>query len=141
MIDRRELLALAEAISVRPQVIEKDYVFGWILAGSNAHAPLIGTWIFKGGTCLKECYFETYRFSEDLDFTVADAAPIDQAFLTKSFTEIAAWVYEQSGIEIPAQRLRFDVFANKRGKPAAEGPPSLSWTDRPRLPYRKMLDL
>lgn len=121
MIDRRELLAVAEAISLQPQVIEKDYVLGWILAGINAHAAVTGTWIFKGGTCLKKCYFETYRFSEDLDFTVADAAQIDQAFLTKSFTEIAAWVYEQSGIEMPAERLRFDVFANKRGKPAAEG--------------------
>jgi predicted nucleotidyltransferase component of viral defense system len=91
MIDRRELLALAEAVSLQPRVIEKDYVLGWILAGINAHAALTGTWIFKGGTCLKKCYFETYRFSEDLDFTVADAAQIDQAFLTKSFTEIAAW--------------------------------------------------
>ena len=121
MIDRRELLALAEAVSLQPRVIEKDYVLGWILAGINAHAALTGTWLFKGGTCLKKCYFETYRFSEDLDFTVADAAQIDQTFLTKSFTEIAAWVYEQSGIEIPAERLRFDVFANRRGKPAAEG--------------------
>lgn len=25
--------------------------------------------IFKGGTCLRKCYFEDYRFSEDLDFT------------------------------------------------------------------------
>ncbi len=28
------------------------------------------SWVFKGGTCLSKCYFETYRFSEDLDFTV-----------------------------------------------------------------------
>jgi predicted nucleotidyltransferase component of viral defense system len=28
--------------------------------------------IFKGGTCLKKCYFEDYRFSEDLDFTLLD---------------------------------------------------------------------
>lgn len=25
--------------------------------------------IFKGGTCLRKCYFSNYRFSEDLDFT------------------------------------------------------------------------
>ena len=35
MIDRRELLALAEAISLQPQVIEQDYVLGWILAVSS----------------------------------------------------------------------------------------------------------
>jgi predicted nucleotidyltransferase component of viral defense system len=121
MIDRRELLALAEAIGLQPQVVEKDYVLGWILAGIDAHTALTNAWVFKGGTCLKKCYFETYRFSEDLDFTVTDAAQFDRAFLAKTFSEIAAWVYEQSGIELPAERLRFDVFANKRGKPAAEG--------------------
>jgi len=30
------------------------------------------SWAFKGGTCLKKCYFETYRFSEDLDFTLTE---------------------------------------------------------------------
>jgi predicted nucleotidyltransferase component of viral defense system len=29
--------------------------------------------IFKGGTCLRKCYFPNYRFSEDLDFTSTDA--------------------------------------------------------------------
>lgn len=27
---------------------------------------------FKGGTVLKKVYFEDYRFSEDLDFTLID---------------------------------------------------------------------
>jgi predicted nucleotidyltransferase component of viral defense system len=27
--------------------------------------------VFKGGTALKRCYFGDYRFSEDLDFTLA----------------------------------------------------------------------
>lgn len=31
--------------------------------------------MFKGGTCLKKCYIETYRFSEDLDFTVLPGGP------------------------------------------------------------------
>jgi predicted nucleotidyltransferase component of viral defense system len=30
------------------------------------------SWVFKGGACLKKCYFETYRFSEDLDFSLRD---------------------------------------------------------------------
>jgi predicted nucleotidyltransferase component of viral defense system len=32
---------------------------------------------FKGGTSLKKCYLETYRFSEDLDFTVLPGAPLN----------------------------------------------------------------
>lgn len=74
MIDRAELLQLAENLGLQPQVVEKDYVLGWLLAGIRANAQLGNHWVFKGGTCLKKFYFETYRFSEDLDFTVTNEA-------------------------------------------------------------------
>ena len=121
MIDRRELLLLAENLGLQPQVVEKDYVLGWLLAGIRANVDLGDHWVFKGGTCLKKCYFETYRFSEDLDFTITNEAHLDQAFLTKTFSDISGWIYEQTGLEIPAERLRFDVFQNKRNRLACEG--------------------
>lgn len=121
MIDRRELMLLAENLGLQPQVVEKDYVLGWLLAGIHANADLREHWVFKGGTCLKKCYFETYRFSEDLDFTVTNEAHLDPEFLTRSFAAVSTWVYEQSGIEIPAERVRFDVFRNRRDRLAAEG--------------------
>ena len=68
MIDKREILEAASSFSLLPNVVEKDYVLGWILAGINAHEELAENWVFKGGTCLKTCYVETYRFSENLDF-------------------------------------------------------------------------
>ncbi len=74
MIDKREILETASALRLLPHVVEKDYVLGWLLAGINAHPALATSWVFKGGTCLKKCYFETYRFSEDLDFTLRDVA-------------------------------------------------------------------
>lgn len=55
--------------------------------------------MFKGGTCLKRCYFETYRFSEDLDFTLTDEFLLDVDFLAGSFREISTREYEQTGIE------------------------------------------
>ena len=70
MIDRREILEAASSFWLLPSIVEKDYVLGWMLAGINAHDELGESWVFKGGTCLKKCYFETYRFSEDLDFTL-----------------------------------------------------------------------
>ena len=70
MIDRREILEAASSFSLLPSIVEKDYVLGWMLAGIYAHEELSESWIFKGGTCLKKCYFEIYRFSEDLDFTL-----------------------------------------------------------------------
>ena len=33
MIGRREVLGLAAALGLSPQVVEKDYVLGWVLAG------------------------------------------------------------------------------------------------------------
>jgi predicted nucleotidyltransferase component of viral defense system len=61
-------------------VVEKDYVLGWLLAGIGEHPATRDTWVFKGGTCLKKCFFETYRFSEDLDFTLTDPAHLDEGF-------------------------------------------------------------
>jgi predicted nucleotidyltransferase component of viral defense system len=98
VIDRRELLATAANLGLLPNVVEKDYVLGWVLAGIFSHPALADNWVFKGGTCLKKCYFETYRFSEDLDFTLTDDSQLNPDFLVATFREITAWVYDQSGI-------------------------------------------
>jgi predicted nucleotidyltransferase component of viral defense system len=96
MIDRREILEAASSFSLLPNIVEKDYVLGWMLAGINAHDELAESWVFKGGTCLKKCYFETYRFSEDLDFTLRNEEHLDEEFLRTAFEEVIAWVTEQS---------------------------------------------
>lgn len=88
MIDRRELLDTASKLSLNPHIIEKDYVLGWILAGIHAHPELTDKWVFKGGACLKKCFFETYRFSEDLDFTLRDSGHIDTEFLKRTLAEV-----------------------------------------------------
>ena len=74
MISREELLDLAADFGLAANVIEKDYALGWMLAALGYHNETRDAWLFKGGTCLKKCFFETYRFSEDLDFTLLDAA-------------------------------------------------------------------
>src|ERR1700674_5206003 len=121
MIDKREILEAASSFSLLPSVVEKDYVLGWILAGINAHEELAERWVFKGGTCLKKCYFETYRFSEDLDFTVINPAHLSAEFLTRVFGQIATWIYDQSGLEIPADTHRFEIYRNPRGKDSVQG--------------------
>jgi predicted nucleotidyltransferase component of viral defense system len=121
MIDRTEILAVATDLSLTPEVVEKDYVLGWLLAGIYAHPELAQAWIFKGGTCLKKCYFETYRFSEDLDFTVTGESHLDADNLVRVLREVAAWVYENTGIEVPADQLRMDVYRNNRQGLSCEG--------------------
>jgi predicted nucleotidyltransferase component of viral defense system len=121
LIDRREILEAASSLALLPSVVEKDYVLGWILAGINAHEQLSESWIFKGGTCLKKCYFETYRFSEDLDFTLRDESHLTEDFLRPVLGEVVEWVSEQSGLAMSADQLTFDFYTNPRGRPSCQG--------------------
>lgn len=120
MIDREEIRELAREFQLEPNVVEKDYALGWLLAGLSAHPSLAESWIFKGGTCLKKCFFETYRFSEDLDFTLRDPGHLDAGFLSGTLSEVANWIYDASGLELPDTARKFEVFTNPRAKPAAQ---------------------
>ena len=121
MIPKREILEIATSSNLTAHVIEKDYVLGWIMAGINQHKGIGNSWVFKGGTCLKKCYFETYRFSEDLDFTLRDKNHINADYLKNIFDEIGEWIYEQSGIELPVDRMIFDIYQNPRGVSSCQG--------------------
>jgi predicted nucleotidyltransferase component of viral defense system len=121
LIDKREIIELAREFGLAANVVEKDYVLGWFLAGIFNNPLLNAEWVFKGGTCLKKCYFETYRFSEDLDFTLTNTEHLDEQFLVATFREIAEWIYEHTGIEIPVEAVRFEVFTNPHGRPSAQG--------------------
>ena len=70
MIKPGEIQQKARTVGVRDQQIEKDYILSWILFGVSQHEQLSKAIVFKGGTVLKKIYFEDYRFSEDLDFTL-----------------------------------------------------------------------
>ncbi len=121
MIPKHEIIESATRANLQTHVIEKDYVLGWLLAGINQHAALGESWVFKGGTCLKKCYFETYRFSEDLDFTLRDQSHISEEFLHAAFGEVSEWIYEQGGVEIPVDRMRFEIYTNPRGVESCQG--------------------
>ena len=89
MISKKEILDRTEITNLNPHIIEKDYALGWLLAGISAHKEISSQWLFKGGTCLKKCYFETYRFSEDLDFTLKEESHLNIKFLKSVFIEIS----------------------------------------------------
>ncbi|MFV1980822.1 MAG: nucleotidyl transferase AbiEii/AbiGii toxin family protein, partial [Rhodothermia bacterium] len=92
MITHQHIEERVREWGLREDVVEKDYVLGWVLWGIGAHERLSATWAFKGGTCLKKCFIETYRFSEDLDFTVLPGGPILPDELRPLFTELLEWV-------------------------------------------------
>lgn len=131
MIGLIEIRECAREWSLRDDIVEKDYVLGWLLWGIASHPVLGQAWVFKGGTCLKKCYFETYRFSEDLDFTVIEDETLDPVRLTGFFVEVADRIYERSGIEIPRELIRFEAYTTKRGGASVEGRVSYRGPRRP----------
>ena len=121
MISKRELEQLRAEWTLDIGVIEKDYVLGWLLAGIGRHPALADTWVFKGGTRLRKCYYETFRFSEDLDFTVVPSGIDDPADLRDVFVEIAGWLREESGIQLTVDDTAFRRRRNRRGNPTTQG--------------------
>jgi predicted nucleotidyltransferase component of viral defense system len=121
MIAKQDILDRVTEWRLRPDVIEKDYVLGWLLAAIAAH-PTAGTgWVFKGGTCLKKCYFETYRFSEDLDFTLAPDSSYDATALRQVLVEVVAAAHDMSGIQFPEELVEVRKRKDQQGRTTFQG--------------------
>ena len=99
MIKPGEIQKKARADGVRDQQIEKDYILSWILQGVAQHEYLSNTIVFKGGTVLKKVYFEDYRFSEDLDFTLLDNNIANEQILDW-FSQVFEFIQEEANIPL-----------------------------------------
>ena len=121
VINKKEILDRTEISNLNPHIIEKDYALGWLLVGISAHEEIGNQWLFKGGTCLKKCYFETYRFSEDLDFTLKEETHLNIKFLKNVFSKISHWIYKRTGLEFPDNLQDFDIYENTQGRLNCQG--------------------
>lgn len=122
MISKQDILSRSAQWQLQPQVVEKDYVLGWLLCSLSKHAEVKQHWVFKGGTCIKKCYQETYRFSEDLDFSLLPETPsYDKDSIQSLLKEIARATQQESGIEIPETEVRVEERTNKQGNLTFEG--------------------
>lgn len=101
MILQKEIRDKAREWKVSADIVDKDYVLGHFL--SVFMASFYGQLVFKGGTCLRKCYFEDYRFSEDLDFSA-----IDHSFILdhKKLQEVAKTILEKTGIQFIVQVVK-----------------------------------
>lgn len=99
MITTAELHRIAEKDGLRFDQTEKDYVIMWVLKGLVHSGMTRHGWVFKGGTCLRHCYYEGYRFSEDIDFSCSPG--IDNLDTSLKLLEKAAdKVQSESGIRL-----------------------------------------
>jgi len=86
---------------IREDVLERDYCLAWFLAALS-QSDLKNVLGFKGGTALKRCYFSDYRFSEDLDFTLLEAVPLEE--ILRRLGAVYRGVRDDSGINFAFDR-------------------------------------
>jgi len=95
MIDKEEINRRAKVEGLRFDQIEKDHVILWILHALSQPGLKPEGWVFKGGTCLRHCFYEGYRFSEDLDFSCRPTSGgIEDA--RTPLARMTKWVREKS---------------------------------------------
>jgi predicted nucleotidyltransferase component of viral defense system len=102
MILKREIEKIAEQKKVAKATIDKDWVLGHFIDAIFSIQECKRDLIFKGGTCLKKCWFNDFRFSEDLDFTsINPNFVLDKKLLDK----IVSLVNERTEIPLHVQKL------------------------------------
>jgi predicted nucleotidyltransferase component of viral defense system len=121
MIAKQDIIDRAAEWQLRVDIVEKDYVLGWLLAALGAHSIAGPHWVFKGGTCIKKCYLETYRFSEDLDFSLLQDASYTEEELHGILQSVAGSASDMSGIAFPPDRVKIRSRLDKQGRATFEG--------------------
>ena len=128
---RTRLQEARKRLGIPWEVLERDYLLSWILAGMDRVDTLHDTLVFKGGTALKKCYFGEYRFSEDLDFSALAAVPRAEAMeesITRACEEAAVLLDEYAPVEIVCER-----YTEKDPHPADQE----AFTIRARFPWHR----
>ena len=112
------------------EVLERDYLLSWVLAGVSQVPALGDTLVFKGGTALKKCYFGDYRFSEDLDFSGLGGVPTGDEMerLVNEACDIAVRLLDEyAPVEIVCER-----YSEREPHPRGQR----AFTIRARLPWQ-----
>lgn len=102
MILKREIAQKSEEWNVPPETVDKDWVLGHFLSAFYSIEEHNEKLVFKGGTALRKCYFQNYRFSEDLDFT---SRTEDYKLTRKLLNEVVKIAENNSGILFHIQEI------------------------------------
>lgn len=100
MIHPNLLKRQADRDRLTAATVERDYVLTHVLAAigeRDERAPIV----FKGGTALRLCHFDTYRYSADLDFSLTGGMGIPgaRALIEEALADC------RKRIEFPSLRL------------------------------------
>lgn len=102
MIDRFEIEQKAKEFDINTSNVQRDYIFGWFLAGIFTVSELKNYLILKGGNCFRKAYYKNTRYSNDLDFAVETGLKND--FIKKELDKVCDYVNEATGITFIKER-------------------------------------
>lgn len=108
MIEAKEINKVAAKNRVSDRQIEKDYVLSWVLFAISKNKILSNALVFKGGTLLKKAYFEDYRFSEDLDFTLVDETVTNEQ-IRSEFNKVFDFIKEEANIDMRIDEKKWTI--------------------------------
>jgi len=118
LISIGEVQRISGGLGLEPRVIDHDYVLGCYLCFLGTQSTVQKKWLFKGGTALRKCYFEEYRFSEDLDFTVLGIISVENLRNVLLSTNIA--MQDAMGIRTDEREILVDIIEDDYGKESYE---------------------
>lgn len=78
MIHQNLIKRRADEESLSAPAVERDYVLAHVLAAISERDRQARV-VFKGGTALRLCHFEDYRYSADLDFSLIGGLDLESA--------------------------------------------------------------
>lgn len=128
---RKRLQEARNRLRIPWEVLERDYVLSWLLAGVSHVDALRNTMVFKGGTALKKCFFGDYRFSEDLDFSGMGNFPTGENMerAIREVCEVATSLLDEyAPVEIVCER-----YTEREPHPGGQE----AFTIRARLPWHR----
>jgi predicted nucleotidyltransferase component of viral defense system len=151
MISKGAITKRASDEQMPAQTIERDYVLAHLCAdiGDFGDPRLV----FKGGTLLRLCYFDPYRYSADLDFSAIDGLSSAEAVRIVAAATMAcrerlelptlevsaedgdtAWVTYVGPLAARPRTLKLDVSDTELVETHARIPLQSRWPDLPEGP-------
>jgi len=130
---RARLLESREKFGLPWEVLERDYLLSWILAGITQVDVLRNALVFKGGTALKKCYFGDYRFSEDLDFTAigsVSTGKVMESAMQEACTQATQLLDAYAPVEIIC-KPHYERKPHPRGQEAFDIQARFPWHRKP----------
>lgn len=99
MISLNEIRRKAREQGVPISTVERDYAQNWLLKTLSSFP-----FALKGGTGIRKVYFNNYRFSDDLDFTLLE--DIAKTKLERIIQMAIDRARDESGINLKIQTLK-----------------------------------